>query len=186
MTDQQNLTPRERFLQEQQQIEDANLKAKGKDPDEEKELNELTDDMDKKLEAEEQQLDKNMGDVKVPNSVSMTNEQFQANKAQQEAQAALANLRQHNLQHLTPAQEKKLKDLEIKFQNGEITDPILMHLLKKRRQGLDRKKQLAEQGRELNIKLLNELSRVTTEAMENAGMLKDVDKDLLEHIENES
>jgi len=178
------MSARERYEAEQKQIHDANLKAKGKDPDEEKELDELTDEVEAEMEAQE--IDKSMGDVKVPNSVSMTAEQYEGRKAQIEASEALAKLKESHREHLSPAQQKKLQALVESFQAGEVEDPVLIHLIKKRLKGVAIKTELAKQGRELNVKLLNELTKVTTAAMENAGMLKDCDNDLLEYIEKES
>jgi len=165
-------------------VEANHLKSIGKDPDEENELNELTDEVEAEMESQE--LDKSMGDTKVPNSVTMTAEQHEGRKAHLEASEALANLKQTNIEHLTSTQAKKLQALVESFQAGEVTDPVLIHLIKKRQKGVAIRNELAQQGRDLNVKLLNELTRVTTAAMENAGMLKDCDKDLLEHIENES
>lgn len=188
-------TPKELYDKQMDQIDDERLVAQGKDPDEEKELDAMTEDAERILDnMESKEIDKKMGDKKEPvgpfsstvdkatgeQRIEVTREQFEKHKADQAAQKALLALKNAQYEHLKPEQKKEMNLLVAEFEVGKLDDPVLAHLMKEKIKLSQDHVRGQKEVNELQRKMLHEVARVTNNLVKTKGAMETTDKMILD------
>ncbi len=186
-------TPKQKYDEEMGNIKQANAEANGQT--EESEINDMADEAEKvmdEMESREQKaIDKSMGDVKEPASGSftppkqhqktITREEFLKMKEAQAAQKSLKILQQQQAAgtHLSSKEHNTLVSILKRHEKGELKDPVLVAFLDEK---IDLSRKYVEATvavKELQKKLLNEISECTNNMVKCRGAIEQVDRMLL-------
>jgi len=186
----QEQTSKEKYDAEMQRIREHQAMGNTEDQIEDEENESLCDEVEK-------ELDKNMGDTKVPTtafspavdkaksknkSTIVTRKDFLNMKANKQAAEALKALKGKQTNHLKPEETKAMNLLVAEFDNGKVTDAVLLDLLEEK---VDVARQYVEGTvavKELQTRLLNDIAEATNNLVKARGAGEQVDRMLLKRL----
>lgn len=178
------LTPKEQYDAQRQLIDDEKMEANGQDPDEERELDAMTDDAEKIMDnMEEKEIDKTMGETKKPvgpQRIEVSRDQFEKMKADKQAQNALMALKNAQSEHLKPEQQKAMNLLVAEFEAKKITDPVIQHLMKEKIKLLQEYVAAAKEIQLLQRKMLQQVADTTNNLVKVKGAMETTDRMILD------
>lgn len=191
------LTSKQRFDQE---IKGYNAAINGKEERIEKEagfsdeevaeLDEHVEAMDKAINSlpddeEEVVIDKNMGTT----SISMTQEQFNASKMEEEKQKFLGKMTGVGglaQEKLSDKDAERLRLVLQLVQKGTLKHPVLEHFITKKIEVAKAQIILSAEIKESQMKIMDELSKLTKRAASNRNSIDVYNKEILSIIDKES
>lgn len=178
-------TTKEQYDKEMEQIREDNLRSKGIDPKEDKELDEESKQIADEMEqAEKKTFDKNMGSEKI----EVTREQYLESKKQQSEKQALKQLKvlqSQQVNHLKPEENKILQYVLANYELEKITHPVLIHLVKHK---VELSKKYVEGQVAIKVlqqKLLEDIAKTTNNIVKCKGAIESADKQILDLIKEE-
>lgn len=176
-------TPREQYLEIQQGIEQETEMHSPKSS-EEKELEDETEELAEAIaeqanaDDEEVEIDKQIGEG---TKISVTKEQLMQ---QQEAAAIMKSLdaisRSRVDKHLSNDQKQTLMNLLKQYKEGTIESPAIKVLLEEKGKMSVRYMQLIEQTKKIQMELLENMQKNTTEITKLQGSLESIDRMILD------
>lgn len=133
-------------------------------------------------------IDKNLGGKKIPLTQEMTIEQHQKNKVEENQQAAiqgLKNLKDAASKNLKPEELAKINLIVSKAAAGTLIHPVAKHLVGQKAKAMQRHQEAAKAIRQLQQDLLNKVAKASNELVEAQGVMKSLDKQLLDLAEED-
>ena len=173
-------SPHENFKQGMKNIGQANKQAAGQD-DEDIDVDKATTDTEKILDnMESKDIDKNMGQTKVPVApYSMSQKEYGDLKEASDAAKSLRALANAQKEHLSPEEIKTMHLMTAEFETQKITDTYLLDLLHEKVDFGKEYKKGTLAIKELQRKLLSELSSRTNDLIKTKGAMEGIDRLLL-------
>lgn len=133
----------------------------------------------------EKPIDKSLGEEKVSVNHTVTIEEHQRAKvaeAQKAAVAALKDLQQAQSKNLKPEDVKKLRLLVAKHEAGTLNSEIGKYLINRKASAMKTFLQTQNEVKKLQQEFLNKVASATNEIVKAKGVLEDLDKQLLELV----
>lgn len=179
-------TAKQRYDAEMKKIQESRAQSTKAS---EAEFNQMVNEMDDELEEGEMHLveeqrketfDKCMGAIKESSvkTVTMTRQEHDAIKASNEAKDSLLKLSRKQRDELSESQRQKIEQIA----KSDVTDPVVLHLLKKREELSERYRAMNLRSKEIQIKMLEEITKTSNIIIELKGAMKEVDRDLLKQL----
>ena len=173
------LTPHEKYKQGMVNINDANKEIIDKNS-QEIDVDLATKNAEKILDnIESKNIDKNMGNIKEPITQTVTAEQYIGMKEANDAAKALRSLHNAQKEHLGTEDIKTMHLITAEFESKKIKDPVLLMLLEEK---VELSKMYVKGTlaiKELQRKLLSELSKSTNNMLKAKGAMEEIDKLLI-------
>lgn len=169
----ETMTPKQIYDATMENVKKEKMKTMGIDPDEAKELDEFADSVEKTF-------DKSMGETKVADKHTMTSEQYHAKQSITQQRKMLENMVMSARQKLSSEERKKLIEVLDKFEKGEIGDKVMNYLLKQRGKSAQQFEDAVKEIKELERKLLDDLSKCTSKMVSAQSVLENLNKQILE------
>jgi len=187
-----DLTPRERYLEEKERIDEKNREMNGDVTKEEKnvideELDKMEQEEIRELEMELEKLegverskniDKNMGSEK--HGITMTREEHLEQKELEESNKALVQLKKATANHLSNEDKKDMQDVLNGYRDEKIEDPVLKHLVLQKGELAKKYMEDTKKVKVLHEKLLKEMTELTNNIVKTKGAIENVDKQILQ------
>lgn len=172
-------TTRDRFLETQKNIKKANAVANQKHDDEE--IDELMDELDDE-DKKKVPIDKHIGTKKIVVTKEQ-NEKAKEVRIQNEALQSMSQLHAKVKPHLNQVQANKLQGILKKVADCESVDPVLGHFIKKKIENASEFANMNVKMREMQKKLLQDLTLVSNDIIKCRGASEFLDKEILSYYE---
>lgn len=178
----ERMSPKQQFDMIQEQIKADNRKARGETEDEalEKAVDAVEDflgDADERETETEEVVD---------SSPVVTQAENETRKAKEAEAKAFEDMRglidTFATAHLSKEQQKKLASLFHQFKDDKIEDPILRHLISQRIKTTGDYLKTMEEVKEMNKRLFEQLSALSSNLTKVKGALEHVDKEILDYV----
>lgn len=181
------LTPKQRFDQEMENVQDHKDNEKrnkmGKEEVElQDEMDEISEEVEETFDDGKKPFDKSMGNKKI----IVTKEQHLKNKKNIQDRLAMKHARsaaRHSQKHLTNEQLMQMQKILESAEAGKVIDKVLIHLIK-------RKVILSEQyvvsqssAGEKHKQMMEEMGKIAEDITKCKGAIENVDKEIFGYIE---
>ena len=175
----EGMSPKEQFDATMEKAKTDSMKAKGIDPEEQQ----LVDDL---AEAAEKELDKTVGETKVSNVTEVTSEEYFRRKAVTDQRKLIRALTHASTHELTKNQKATLDLVLAQAEAEKLEDPVLRHLVKERGNAVAEYNNAVQSIKELERKLLEDISKSTNSMVKAKGVLEAMNKQILSVCEEQA